>query len=65
MSFRPRLVPSRSAHFARRGRRYLMKMEAQAKGVKFYQQAEGFEQLVKAAGGEANDAIRYMVAEKS
>jgi flotillin len=44
----------------------LMKMEAQAKGMReiLIKQAEGFEQLVKAAGGEANDAIRYMVAEK-
>lgn len=43
-----------------------MKMEAQAKGMReiLIKQAEGFEQLVKAAGGEANDAIRYMVAEK-
>jgi flotillin len=44
----------------------LMKMEAQAKGMReiLIKQAEGFEQLVKAAGGEATDAIRYMVVEK-
>ncbi len=44
----------------------LMKMDAQAKGMRevLVKQAEGFEQLVKAAGGGANEAIRYMIAEK-
>ena len=44
----------------------LMKMKAEADGMRemLTKQAEGFDQLVKAAGGEANDAIRYMVADK-
>lgn len=44
----------------------LMKMQANAAGMKeiLTKQAEGFAQLVNAAGGEANDAIRLMVADK-
>lgn len=44
----------------------LMKMKAEADGLRemLTKQAEGFDQLVKASGGEASDAIRYMVADK-
>lgn len=44
----------------------LMKMKAEADGMRemLTKQAEGFDQLVKAAGGEADNAIRYMVADK-
>ena len=44
----------------------LMKMKAEADGMRemLTKQAEGFDQLVRASGGEASDAIRYMVADK-
>lgn len=44
----------------------LMKMTAQADGMReiLTKQAEGFEQLVRASGGQADDAIRYMIADK-
>lgn len=44
----------------------LMKMQAEADGVKqmLLKQAEGFAEIVKSAGGEANDAIRLMIADK-
>ena len=44
----------------------LMKMKAEADGMRemLIKQAEGFDQLVRASGGEASDAIRYMVADK-
>ena len=44
----------------------LMKMQAEADGVKqmLMKQAEGFAEIVKSAGGEANDAIRLMIADK-
>lgn len=44
----------------------LMKMQAQADGMRemLIKQAEGFEMLVKASGGQANDAIKYMIADK-
>ncbi len=44
----------------------LMKMKAEADGLRemLTKQAEGFDQLVKASGGEANSAIRYMIADK-
>lgn len=42
------------------------KMAAQAKGINevLIKQAEGFKELVKAAGGDADDAIRLMIADK-
>ncbi len=42
------------------------KMEAEARGIreKLSKQAEGLDALVKAAGGEANDAVRLMIADK-
>ena len=42
------------------------KMEAEARGIreKLSKQAEGLDALVKAAGGEANDAVRLMLADK-
>lgn len=42
------------------------KMEAEARGIreKLSKQAEGMDALVKAAGGEANDAVRLMIADK-
>ena len=42
------------------------KMEAEARGVreKLSKQAEGLDALVKAAGGDANDAVRLIVADK-
>lgn len=44
----------------------LMKMQANAEGMReiLIKQAEGFAEIVKAAGGGANDAIRLMVADK-
>jgi flotillin len=44
----------------------LMKMQAEASGMRetLIKQAEGFEQIVKASGGNANDAIRMMIADK-
>ncbi len=44
----------------------LMKMKAEADGMRemLTKQAEGFDQLVKASGGNANDAVRYMIADK-
>ena len=44
----------------------LLKMQAEANGVRemLTKQAEGLAEIVKAAGGEANDAIRLMVADK-
>ncbi|MBS4023621.1 MAG: hypothetical protein KGZ79_14590 [Dethiobacter sp.] len=40
-------------------------MEAQAKGTYeiLSKQAQGFEQIVKAAGGEANQAVLLMIAD--
>ncbi len=42
------------------------KLEAEARGIreKLTKQSEGFDALVKAAGGEANDAVRFMIADK-
>jgi len=44
----------------------LMKMQAEADGAKeiLMKQAEGFAEIVKSAGGDANAAIRLMVADK-
>lgn len=44
----------------------LLKMQAEADGAKeiLMKQAEGFRSLVQSAGGEANDAIRLMIADK-
>lgn len=44
----------------------LMKMQAEADGVKqmLLRQAEGFAEIVKSAGGQADDAIKLMVADK-
>ncbi|MBQ8551342.1 MAG: flotillin family protein [Clostridia bacterium] len=44
----------------------LMKMQAEADGMRaiLTKQAEGFAEMVKSAGGESNDAIRLMVADK-
>ncbi len=44
----------------------LMKMQAEADGMKqiLMKQAEGFAEIVKSAGGEADDAIRLMIADK-
>ncbi len=44
----------------------LMKMQAEADGMKqmLTKQAEGFAEIVKSAGGDANDAIRLMLADK-
>ena len=44
----------------------LMKMQAEANGMRemLTKQAEGLNEIVKAAGGEANDAVRLMVADK-
>ena len=43
-----------------------MKMRAEADGMRemLTKQAEGFDQLVKASGGNADDAVRYMIADK-
>ena len=42
------------------------KMEAEARGVKekLFKQGEGLFKLVEAAGGDANDAVRLMIADK-
>ncbi len=44
----------------------LLKMQAEAEGMReiLIKQAEGFAEIVKSAGGESNDAIRLMVADK-
>lgn len=44
----------------------LMKMQAQADGMReiLIKQAEGFSEVVRAAGGNSNDAIRMMIADK-
>lgn len=44
----------------------LLKMQAEADGVKalLIKQAEGFAEIIKSSGGEANDAIRMMIADK-
>ena len=44
----------------------LLRMQAEADGAKeiLMKQAEGFRELVKSAGGDANDAIRLMIADK-
>ncbi|MBQ2767591.1 MAG: flotillin family protein [Clostridia bacterium] len=44
----------------------LMKMQAEAAGMReiLSKQAEGFTEIVNSAGGEANDAIRLMLADK-
>ena len=43
-----------------------MKMQAEANGMRemLTKQAEGLNEIVKAAGGKANDAVRLMVADK-
>lgn len=42
------------------------KLDAQARGIKelLTKQAEGYREIVNAAGGEANDAVKLMLAEK-
>ena len=44
----------------------LLKMQAEANGMRemLTKQAEGLNEIVKAAGGEANDAVRLMIADK-
>ena len=44
----------------------LMKMQAEAAGMRemLSKQAEGFTEIVNSAGGQANDAIRLMLADK-
>ena len=44
----------------------LMKMQAQADGMReiLIKQAEGFAEVVRAAGGDSSDAIRMMIADK-
>lgn len=44
----------------------LLKMQAEADGMKqiLLKQAEGFAEIVRSAGGEADDAIRLMIADK-
>ena len=44
----------------------VMKMEAQAQGMRemMSKQAEGFAEIVKAAGGESDDAVRMMIADR-
>lgn len=44
----------------------LMKMQAQADGMRqiLLKQAEGFSEMVRAAGGDSNDAVRMMIADK-
>lgn len=44
----------------------LMKMQAQADGMReiLLKQAEGFAEVVRAAGGDSSDAIRMMIADK-
>jgi flotillin len=43
-----------------------MKMQAQASGIQeiLLKQASGFEEMVKASGGKAEDAIRLLIADK-
>ena len=43
-----------------------MKMEAEADGMRsvLMKQAEGFTQIVGAAGGDSSDAVRLMLADK-
>ena len=44
----------------------LLKMQAEAQGMRemLTKQAEGLSEIVKAAGGEANEAVKLMVADK-
>jgi len=44
----------------------LMKMQAEADGLReiLMKQAEGFAEIVRSAGGQSNDAIRLMLADK-
>ncbi len=44
----------------------LLRMQAEADGMRemLKKQAEGFAEIVKSAGGESNDAIRLMIADK-
>ncbi len=44
----------------------LMKMQAEADGLRdiLIKQAEGFSELVKAAGGESDNAVKMMIADK-
>ena len=44
----------------------LLKMQAEADGVRqmLTKQAEGFAEIVKSAGGQSDDAIRLMIADK-
>ena len=44
----------------------LMRMQAEADGMRsmLTKQAEGFAEIVKSAGGDSNDAIRLMIADK-
>ena len=44
----------------------LLKRQAEANGMKeiLTKQAEGFREIIEAAGGNANDAIRMMIADK-
>ena len=44
----------------------LMRKEAEADGLRaiLVKQAEGFSEIIKASGGEANDAIRMLIADK-
>ncbi len=44
----------------------LMRMQAEADGMRemLTKQAEGFAEIIKSAGGESNDAIRLMIADK-
>ena len=44
----------------------LMKMQAEADGMRemLTKQAEGFAEIVKSAGGQSDDAIRLMIADK-
>jgi len=44
----------------------LMKMQAEADGIRqmLTKQAEGFAEIVKSAGGDSDDAIRLMIADK-
>ncbi|MBQ4043630.1 MAG: flotillin family protein, partial [Clostridia bacterium] len=44
----------------------LLKMQAEADGVRqmLTKQAEGFAEIVKSAGGDSDDAIRLMIADK-
>ena len=44
----------------------MLRMQAEADGMRaiLIKQAEGFAEIVKSAGGEANEAIRLMIADK-